>query len=528
MTKSREILPEKGIDDFIRESEGSYREIFNAVNDAIFIHDMETGKILYVNENMQSMYGYTLDEIRNMDVGGISSGEEPYTNEEASRLLRRAADEGPQLFEWHSRNRAGELFWTEVNLKKGTIGGREVILAIERDITERKRMEEEREKLQERLLEAGKMESLGILAGGVAHDFNNLLQIIYAYTEILMMKRRETDQGLHELEIIEKTVTRATGLINQLLLFSRKADSEKKPLLLNNEITVTAEMLKRTLPKMINLELKLDGSLWQVNADPAQINQVLLNLANNAADSMPSGGNLVIETENVVLDDNIIIRDAHLLQDKYVQLTVSDTGRGISAEKLHHVFDPFFTTKEPGKGTGLGLASVYGIVKSHDGHIYCYSQEGEGSAFVIYLPAIIKDSMSRPETEESETERITGKETILIVDDEEDIVNITSMILEEYGYTTIKAKSGEEALEYLSKAESAPQLALLDLGMPGMGGYKCLTEIRKNYPGTKVLVASGYALKDAAGKAMGKGASGFLRKPYNIKKLTEKIREVLE
>lgn len=528
MNNSNDVKPEKNGEDKIRENENIYREIFNSVNDAIFIHDIKTGKLLDVNMKMEAMFGFTPEEAQDLKAGDISSGEGSYTDEEALKLFRKAAKEGPQIFEWHCRRKDGTLFWSEVNLKKGIIGGREVILAIERDITERKRIEDEKNKLQEQLIEAEKMKSLGVLAGGMAHDFNNLLQIIYAYTEILMMKKKETDQGIHELEIIKKTLTRATDLIDRMLLFSRKADSEKRPLLLNKEITCAAEAIKQAVPQTVSLELKLDESLWKINADSSQINQLLLNLANNAADAMPGGGKLIIETENAVLDDNIILRCAHLLQDKYVQLTVTDTGRGISAENIPHVFDPFFTSKKPGEGTGLGLASVYGIVKSHDGHICCYSQEGEGTSFVIYLPAIADEFIARPEEKKFKEGKMKGSEKILIVDDEKDIVNITSILLNENGYSTIKALSGEEALDLLAETEPGPDLVILDLAMPGMGGHKCLTEIKDKYPEIKVLVASGYSVEGIQEKITEKGASGFIKKPYNIKKLAEKIREILD
>lgn len=371
------------------------------------------------------------------------------------------------------------------------------------------------------------MEAIGILAGGVAHDFNNILQVINGYTQLMMLEKSETDPDHAKLGEIEKAVEHAAQLVRQLLTFSRKAESKTSALDLNREIISVRKILERTLPKMIDIDLHLGRELAPVTADPVQIEQALLNLATNAADAMPDGGTLVIETENVTLSDDYLDTHVGARAGEYVLLSVSDTGQGMDKDIVEHIFEPFFTTKEFGKGTGLGLASVYGIVKSHGGYISCYSEVGQGTTFKLYLPAAQRQKVPEEKTVEEDLPG-GGDETILLVDDEEPIRTFASAALRRFGYRVVTGASGEEALEVITRTGEKIALIILDLGMPGMGGQKCLQEIRKNNPSAKVLIASGYTMNGQVKKTMEAGAAGYIGKPYRINVLLRKVREILD
>jgi len=380
---------------------------------------------------------------------------------------------------------------------------------------------------ERQLQQARKMEAIGILAGGIAHDFNNILQVINGYTQLLTLEKSETDPDHAKLGEIEKAVEHAAQLVRQLLTFSRKAESRTVALDLNKEIIGVRKILERTLPKMIDINLHLGRGLAPVTADPMQIEQVLLNLGTNAADAMPDGGTLVIETENVTLGDDYLDTHVGACAGEYVLLSVSDTGAGMDKDIVDHIFEPFFTTKEFGKGTGLGLASVYGIVKSYEGYISCYSEVGQGTTFKIYLPAGEPQVMPEGKTAEDDPPR-GGDETILLVDDEESIRTFASAILERFGYRVLTGASGEEALEIIGRTGGKIALVILDLGMPGMGGHRCLQEIRKMDPPAKVLIASGYSLNAQVKKSLEMGAAGYIGKPYRVNVLLRKVREILD
>ncbi|MBF0528202.1 MAG: PocR ligand-binding domain-containing protein [Deltaproteobacteria bacterium] len=393
-------------------------------------------------------------------------------------------------------------------------------------IIRRKRAEEDKEKLQEKLLQSQKMEAVGTLAGGVAHDFNNLLQAIRGYTSLILIGKSETDLDYHRLGEIEKLVERAAQLVKQLLFFGRKAEAERRPVKLDLEVEHAVKILERTIPKMIEIEIFIIDHLWPILADPVQIEQAILNLGSNAADAMAEGGRLVIEAENITMDGESIVSHPGI-SGNYVLLTVSDTGHGMDKETMGHIFEPFFTTKEIGKGTGLGLASVYGIVKSHGGYITCYSEPDHGTNFKIYLPAI------EPREAQATGNLITasplgGTETILLADDETSIIEVISDILLSFGYKVLTAFSGEEALEIYRAQRDKIDLVILDIGMPGMGGHQCLVELLKTNPAVKVLIASGYSINGRAKKSLEAGAAGYVGKPYQLTDLLNKVRSVMD
>jgi len=400
------------------------------------------------------------------------------------------------------------------------LSGQAHLLDIFIDITEKK-------KLEAQLQQAQKMEAIGTLAGGIAHDFNNILQAISGYTQILLMEKEASDPDFEKLEAVEKSAQRASDLTKQLLIFSRKVESKLRPIDLKREIEQVSKMLKRTIPKMINIELHLAENLKIINADPAQIEQIMMNLGVNAMDAMPNGGRLIFETENVILDEQYCKTHLGAKPGHYVKLSISDTGHGMDKETIEHIFDPFYTTKETGKGTGLGLAMVYGIVKSHNGYIMCYSEPDEGTIFKIYFPVIEKEA-ERVESEEEKVHIKGGNETILLVDDEEAIRELGKNILTRFGYTVLMVSDGETALEVYREKKEKISLVILDIIMPGMGGRECLKKLFKMNPKSKVIIASGYSINGSTKEALEAGAKGFIGKPYNINQMLKAVREALD
>ncbi|WP_051617275.1 GAF domain-containing protein [Desulfonatronovibrio hydrogenovorans] len=388
---------------------------------------------------------------------------------------------------------------------------------------ERRRAKENQKKLQDRLHQAQKMESIGVLAGGIAHDFNNLLQVISGNVQLLALDMPQDHPDKKRLQAIERSVNRSAQLIQQILLFSRKAEIKRQPLDLNREIMDGADILERTIPKMISIELSLDQDLWSVHADPIQVEQVIMNLGSNAADAMPDGGTLSFETRNMVVAENTF---SELEPGSYVLMAVSDTGLGMDKDSLNHVFEPFFTTKDTGRGTGLGLSSVYGIVKAHHGHISCYSIPDQGTTFKIYWPALPGKEPEKNGSPASKTLQ-QGTGTILVVDDEADIRELSKEILESRGYQVLSAENGEQAIELLSQSKETVDLVVLDLNMPGMGGYKCLQKLVQLKPGLPVIIASGYSPNGQTQKTLTSKAAGFVGKPYQTSELLEAINKAL-
>jgi two-component system cell cycle sensor histidine kinase/response regulator CckA len=335
------------------------------------------------------------------------------------------------------------------------------------------------------------------------------------------------DPGHQELLEIQKAVERAAQLIRQLLTFSRKMEGKRRPIDLNQEILEAEKILKRAIPKMITMDLHLGSRLEVVHADPVQIEQILLNIGSNAADAMPNGGRLILETRNVSLDEEFCRSHLGAKPGNYVLLTVEDTGQGMDLETVQHIFEPFFTTKEIGKGTGLGLASVYGIVKSHGGYILCESEVGQGTIFKIYLPAVQEmGAQVGMVVEEAPLEG--GSETILVVDDEASITELAVQILQRHGYQVFAADCGEAALETFQTRKGEIDLVILDLGMPGMGGLNCLRGLIQFDGSARVLIASGYSVNGSVQDCLESGAAGYIGKPYRLKDLLAKVRRVLD
>ncbi|UCG13056.1 MAG: PAS domain S-box protein [Deltaproteobacteria bacterium] len=411
-------------------------------------------------------------------------------------------------------------FETTISPLRDSSGAIVNFVSVNRDVTQEVALEAQ-------LLQAQKMEAVGTLAGGIAHDFNNLLQVVQGYADVLLLSMDLGDSQRLALQKIHRSARRGAELTQQLLTFSRKVESKRRILDLNREVEQVRKLLERTIPKMIEIELCLASDLMRVKADPAQMEQAIMNLAVNAKDAMPDGGKISIETANVTLDGTHCETHLGTGPGKYVKVSISDTGHGMDREIVEHVFEPFYTTKEVGKGTGLGLAMVYGIVKSHDGHILCHSSPEMGTTFKIYLPAIEQES-EKGETEDTKTPVNGGTETILLVDDEELIRELGVELFGDAGYRVLTAADGPSALQLYRQEKDKIDLIILDLIIPGIGGGKCLEEILRINPRARVLVASGYSADDPLREAVTSGARAHISKPYNVGQMLALVREVLD
>ena len=393
---------------------------------------------------------------------------------------------------------------------------------------QRKQAEEEKKKLEAQLRQAQKMEAVGTLAGGVAHDFNNLLTAIICNTQLVLMDAGKDESLRKKIEEIEKAGEKAASLTRQLLAFSRKQMIKPEVLDLNEEINETEKMLKRTIGEDIEFQTVLEPELWKVYADFGQIDQVIVNMVVNARDAMPQGGKLIIETANADLDKNYFRE--HAIEEApgpYVILAVSDTGSGMDKETQKHIFEPFFTTKEVGKGSGLGLSTVYGIVKQNNGFIWVYSEPGQGTTFKVYLPKV-KGVAEPEEKEQTPVDDVSGSETVLIVEDDDGLRKLAQEVLQSYGYRILAAENGEEALMVGKEHEGPIHLLLTDVVMPKMGGKEAADRLQPLYPQMKVIYMSGYTDNAIIHHGVLAPGLNFFQKPFSAEGLARKVREVLD
>jgi PAS domain S-box-containing protein len=393
------------------------------------------------------------------------------------------------------------------------------------DITERKRAETEQQKLESQLRQAQKMEAVGQLAGGVAHDFNNLLQVIIGYGDMIADQLPPNEFLYNNMKEIMNAAQRSATLVRQLLLFSRRGDTQSRKIDLNELISNLMKMLRRVIGEHISLEVKPGFGIKPVSADPGQIEQILMNLCVNARDAMPDGGKIIIETENILIDAQYCRQHEWAKQGNYVVLIFSDTGCGIAHEIQERIFEPFFTTKEVGKGTGLGLATVYGIVRSHQGMIHLYSEPGHGATFKIYLPAAeqLPPASANGETESEKSVRY-GNETVLFAEDEEMVRNMVVQFLKKAGYRVFPANDGEEAISLFDRHSGEIEIALLDVIMPKVSGHKVYEHIRNIRPDMPVIFSTGYS----RGEFSQNGHYEIIQKPCSPDVFLKKIREVLD
>jgi PAS domain S-box-containing protein len=520
-----DITERKLAEEALRESEDKFSKAFHLNPDAITITRFVDGIIVSANEGVQKILGFAEDELIGKSALEINIWDSP---EDRNRWIEKLKAEGKVAnFEARFRTKDGGIRYGLISASIIELNRAPHILTVARDITERVQAEEERESLRSQLLQAQKMEAIGILAGGVAHDFNNLLQIALGYSEILLNDKSPDHPDYDKLHTINTSAKRGADLVQRLMVFSRKGDTKPRALDLNHEVTQIKKLLDRTIPKMIAIELSLESWLPVINADPVQVEQILLNLAINAKDAMSeAGGKLTIETRNVTLDEEYCRTHLEAKQGQYVMISVSDTGHGMSQETMQHIFEPFFTTKGAGKGTGLGLAIVFGIMKHHEGFINCYSEIGHGTTFRIYFP-VVQTELEEDLEQESAVPQ-GGSETILLVDDEESLCDIGSQILTRAGYTVLTATNGKDALNLYGKKRSDISLVLLDLIMPEMGGKECFQELVNINPKVRVILSSGFLSNGTTEEARVFGFRGFVEKPYNMRQLLHMVREVLD
>jgi PAS domain S-box-containing protein len=492
-----------------------------AVLFTLSIADDKISGLTWISDNFQDMLGYPSEDglvpdwwVRNLHP------------EEFESVLKTTHAElfakGYLAIEYRIRHASGRYMWIrgEMRLIRDAEGRPLEAVGSWSDITERKRLEDQFHQSQ-------KMEAFGQLAGGVAHDFNNLLTIINGYSELLLQKLPMRDPSRDMIAEILQAGERSAGLTRQLLAFSRQSMLAPRILDLNEVVTNTDKMLRRLIGEDIRLTTTLDSKLWAIRADPGQIEQVLMNLAVNARDAMPLGGRLTIETRNVELDEAYAQTHAEARAGRYVLLGVTDTGKGISPEILARVFEPFYTTKGPGKGTGLGLATVYGIVKQSGGHVTVYSEVGIGTSFKVYLPRIDKpsaDSVVRPGIKASPR----GTETILLAEDEAAVRTLTRLILIGLGYTVIEARDGVEAARLAAEYTGQIDLVITDVVMPGSGGRAVAEEVVLGHPETRVLFISGYTDDAVIRHGVLRDGVNFLQKPFTQVALAFKVRELLD
>lgn len=396
------------------------------------------------------------------------------------------------------------------------------------DISAIKKAQREKELLESQLRQSQKMEAIGTLAGGIAHDFNNLLGVMTGYAELALNSVQAKRYSTKEIEEILTAGERARDLIQQILTFSRKVEVDLEPLDLNAEVGRTVHLLGRTLPKMISIEVALAEDLPLVKANANQLEQIVLNLATNAQHAMPGGGRLSIETQAITLDQEYCSRHLESAPGRYVVLQVTDTGCGMDDQTREHIFDPFFTTKGVGQGTGLGLSTIFGIVKGFGGQILCYSEPGTGTTFRIYLPALEPDAAQPSGKNISTVANMGGNETILLVDDNQDLCTIGSQFLADVGYRVLTANSGEQAVALYKEQGVEIDLVVMDLSMPGMGGYKALKAVLEIDPRARIIISSGYAINGSVKESLQAGAAGYVAKPFRKDELVALVRSVLD
>lgn len=511
-----------------------YRQAITQADAVPYQRNYKTNQYEYIGKEIENLIGYSVEEINpSMWVNIIE--EEIYYGELAGLSHKEAVKRTQTgvVSKWSCdlkiRTKSGHLKWisdTSVQLvdANGTTYGS---LGILQDITKRKRAEEEREKLQLQLAQARKMESIGRLAGGVAHDFNNMLQAIQGYCEIASSTVLDSEPVYGCIKEIKKAAERSADLTRQLLAFARKQAVMPKVLDLNKTIEGMLNMLQRIIGENISLVWLPSSNLWKVKIDPIQIDQILANLSINARDAITGVGKIIIKTENITFDDVYCSYNPDFTPGEYVLLSVNDNGCGMDEETLSHIFEPFYTTKGMGEGTGLGLATIYGIIKQNGGFINVYSEIGWGSIFKIYLPRF-KDNIEETPTVAVENNVIGGKETILLVEDEIAILNLGKEILEKLGYVVLSANMPSKAISLAEEHHKQINLLITDVVMPEMTGRELSERLTSKYPNIKTIYMSGYTADIIAFRGVLEEGMNFIEKPFTFKDLALKIRKVLD
>jgi two-component system cell cycle sensor histidine kinase/response regulator CckA len=519
---TRDISVGKSAKEALRASESKYRTLVEHSIQGLVVAQADPVRLSFVSGPMEEITGYSPKELRAMSPNELTvliheEDREAFFRNFQDRLAGKVV---PKRDEYRITHKNGGIRWVEISSTLIEYAGKPATQTVFMDITERK-------KLEKGLIEAQKMEAVGTLAGGISHDFNNLLQIISGNAELLEMELAKKGMRFTEMDAIRHAAHRGADLVKQILTFSRRVDTKLETINLNDDVRSTERLLYRTIPKMIEITIDLEERLNPIQADSTQIEQILINLAVNAKDAMPKGGKLTITTQNLNVEEQNCRMCGHSFSGQHVLLTVSDSGHGMSEDVLQHMFEPFFTTKGLADGTGLGLATVFGIVKMHGGHIDCESEEGNGTTFSIYFPAI-EEPKPAIEAKQEAAPIAGGTETVLVVDDEPLISELAKRILTNAGYSVLIAGSGKEALDIYARHKSDISLVILDLIMPEMGGKQCLEELLKINPLVKALIESGFAVKGDTKTFLDTEAKGIVPKPFNMRELLRSVRHVLD
>jgi len=509
---AQEIEDHLRSDKDLRESEIKFHSLFDFSPQAIAVTDVETGRLIDVNAKFCELTKYTKDEILGQTTTALDFFTEEWRPKFLNELLAKGEIQGLEL---NIKDKVGSILTALAFSKLIKLAGKDFIITICLDISERKRLEGQ-------LQQAQKMEAIGTLAGGIAHDFNNLLMSIQGKTSVMLYDLDKNHELYDQLRSIEQLIQSGSKVTNQILGFAREGKFEVKPADLNKLVGNSFKMFG-TASKKIKIHSKYQENIWTVEIDQNQIDQVLLNLFVNASLAMPKGGDLYINTENISLDKAYV--KPHLVQPgKFVKISVTDTGIGMDETVLPKVFDPFFTTREVGQGTGLGLASAYGIIKNHNGFINVYSEKGIGSTFSIYLPAT---DMHVVDTIKPQDKIRKGTGTILFIDDEDRILKIGQEMLKALGFNVLLAINGEEGIQSYQYNNKNIDLVILDMILPGMDGSEIYEQLKDINPDVKVLLSSGYSQNGQAAEILDKGCNGFIQKPFTLEQISEKIYDIL-
>lgn len=524
-----ELAERKQIEAVLRDSEMRFRTLFEQSIDAIAIMESFPPAFRYVNPAFVQLFGYTEEEVRELTGERIWSLVHPedLPMVQASLKRRMELQETSVSYEFRIVRKDGEFRWVEAIGHRTQMGEKTINFSIYRDITSRKNAEEEQRQMEMKLQQAQKMESIGRLAGGVAHDFNNKLSVILGYTEMILDQLWPGKQNFNELLEIQKAAQHSADITRQLLAFARKQTIAPRVLELNRAVESMLQMLRRLIGEDIDLRLLPGKNLGQIKIDPSQIDQILVNLCVNARDSITGAGRISIETVNITFDEKYCTQNEGYTPGEYVMLAVSDNGCGMDEQTKAQIFEPFFTTKDVDKGTGLGLATVYGIVKQNNGLISFDSELGQGTTFRIYFPRFVSP-LDFPPNKGRESGERQGSETILLVEDEPVLLKMTKTLLEKMGYQVLGANSPSEAIRLARDHSKEIQLLMTDVIMPEMNGRDLAKNLLAQYPGMKMLFMSGYTADVIAHHGVLDEGIHFIQKPFSKNELGAKIRESLD